>query len=199
MGNLGMNVEQGNAHSPAEWFALRVKSRREKVVAVMARNRGFEEFVPLYESRRRWSDRFSSVSLPLLPGYVFCRLAVERRLPLLTIPGVLHFVGIGRTPVPITESEIAAIQAAVNAGLRPEPWPYLEAGQRVQLEEGPLAGLEGLLIETRKQHRIVVSVSLLKRSVAVEIDRSWVRPLDSQRQDVPLPISSPLVAKALSI
>ena len=192
-----MQIEQGN--SPAQWFALRVKSRHEKIVGMMAQNRGFEEFVPLYESRRRWSDRFSSVELPLFPGYIFCRLPVERRLPLLTIPGVLHFVGIGRAPAPIEESEIRSIQAAVRSGLRPEPWPYVEVGQRVQLAAGPLSGLEGLLVEERKQHRIVVSVSLLKRSVAVEIDRNWVKPVESLRRDVSLPAASPFVAKALSI
>ena len=192
-----MHIEQGN--SPAQWFALRVKSRHEKIVGMMAQNRGFEEFVPLYESRRRWSDRFSSVELPLFPGYIFCRLSVERRLPILTIPGVLHFVGIGRAPAPIEESEITAIQAAVRSGLRPEPWPYVEVGQRVQLAAGPLSGLEGLLVEERKQHRIVVSVSLLKRSVAVEIDRNWVKPVESLRRDVSLPAASPFVAKALSL
>jgi transcription antitermination factor NusG len=197
--HFAMNFEQGSAGNPAQWFALRVKSRQEKIVALMARNRGFEEFLPVYESRRRWADRICSVSLPLFPGYVFCRLEVERRLPLLTIPGVLHFVGIGRTPVPIEETEIAAIHATVQSGLRPEPWPYLEAGQRVRLEEGPLAGMEGLLVEARKGHRIVVSVSLLKRSVAVEIDRTWVRPVDLPRAPGHVPAGAALAARALSI
>jgi transcription antitermination factor NusG len=160
------------------WFALRVKSRYERLVATVLHNKGYEEFLPLYESRRRWSDRFKPVELPLFPGYVFCRLDPLYRLPVLTTPGVLHFVGVGRIPVPIEESEIGAIQSAVRSGLRVEPWPYLKVGQAVRLEDGPLAGLEGLLIEVRKQCRIVVSVVLLRRSTAVEIDRNWVRPLD---------------------
>jgi transcription antitermination factor NusG len=177
------------------WFALRVKSRSEKIVSTIARHKGFEEFLPLYQSRRRWSDRYKSVELPLFPGYVFCRLDPDFRLPLLTIPGVLSFVGIGRVPAPIDDAEIAAIQTAIGAGLLAEPYPFLEVGQRVRLEEGPLAGLEGFLVEVRKQQRIAVSVSLLKRSVAVEIDRHWVRPLDPSGREVAIQIR-PLAAHA---
>jgi transcription antitermination factor NusG len=176
------------------WFALRVKSRAEKIVATMARHKGFEEFLPLYQIRRRWSDRFKVVELPLFPGYVFCRTNPELRLPLLTIPGVLSFVGIGKVPVPIAEAEIDSIQRALGAGLLAEPYPFLEVGQRVRLAEGPLTGLEGFLVEVRKQHRILVSVSLLKRSVAVEIDRHWVRPLDPSGCEMSIQIT-PVVGR----
>ena len=165
--------------SSENWYALRVKSRCEKIVSTMAQNRGFQGFLPVYESRRRWSDRVKSVEFPLFPGYLFCRLNPQNRLPLLTIPGALHFVGIGRVPAPIDDAEIAAIQSAVRSGLWTEPWPFLEVGQRVRLEDGPLAGLEGILTATAKQHRFVVSVSLLKRSVAVTIERHWAKPLDA--------------------
>ena len=173
-----MDVENSYDFGADRWFALRVKSRAERVVATMARYRGFEEFLPVYQSRHQWSDRTKSVEIPLFPGYVFCKLTPERRLPLLTIPGALHFVGIGKVPVPIDEDEIAAIRMAVESGLSAEPWEFMEVGQRVRLEGGPLAGLEGILIEARKQQRLVVSVTLLKRSVAVGIERHWVRPLD---------------------
>ena len=98
----------------------------------------------------------------------------------LTIPGVLHFVGIGKMPVPIDDAEIAALQSAVRSGLSTEPWPYLETGQQVRLKEGPLAGMEGILIGTSKKDRLIVSVTLLKRSVAVAIERHWVAPLDER-------------------
>ena len=173
-----MNSDTVANASLAQWFALRVKSNSEKVVATIARNKGFEEFLPLYQSRHKWSDRYKSVELPLFPGYVFCRINPNVRLPLLTIPGALHFIGIGKAPLPIDDWEIAAIQRAVGSGLRLEPWAYLEVGQLVRLDLGPLAGLEGILIETRKQYRVVVSVSLLQRSVAVEIERNWVTPVD---------------------
>jgi transcription antitermination factor NusG len=181
----------GAQNSSEGWYALRVKSRCEKIVSSIVQNKGFQEFLPVYQSRRRWSDRVKSLEMPLFPGYVFCRLNPQRRLPLLTIPGALHFVGIGKMPVPIEDREIAAIQSAVRSGLSTEPWPYLEIGDRVQLEDGPLAGLEGILVGAAKEHRLVVSVSLLKRSVAVTIDRHWARPLDpAGRQRVRLIRSS---------
>jgi len=160
------------------WFALRVQSRCEKVVAAVARNKGFEEFLPLQQGHRRWSDRLKAIDSPLFPGYLFCRLDPQRRLPLLTIPGVLHFVGVGKIPSPIEDCEIAAIQTAVGSGILTEPWPFLEAGQRVRLEDGPLTGLEGILVETPKRQRVVVSVTLLKRSIAVAIERHWATPVE---------------------
>src|SRR5581483_8501749 len=111
---------------PENWYALRVKSRYEKIVSTIVQNKGYEEFLPVYQSRRRWSDRIKCLEMPLFPGYVFCRLNAQHRLPLLTIPGALHFVGIGKTPVAIDETEIAAIQCAVRSGLATEPWPYLD-------------------------------------------------------------------------
>jgi len=191
-----MYLEERSDSIQYPWFALRVKTRTEKVVSTIARNKGFEEFLPLYQSRRRWSDRFKSVELPLFPGYVFCRLNPEHRLPLLTIPGVMSFVGIGKVPVPIDETEIAAIQTAINAGLSAEPYPFLEVGQRVRLAEGPLSGLQGLLVEVRKQQRLLVSVTMLKRSIAVEIDRHWVRPLDASGREIPVQLKQALAATA---
>ncbi len=176
------------------WYALRVKSRCEKIVSSMVQNKGFEEFLPLYEVQRRWSDRVKSVEFPLFPGYVFCRLDPQNRLPLLTIPGALHFVGIGKIPVPIEETEIAAIQSAIRSGLLTEPWPYLQIGQRVRLEDGPLAGLEGILVGAAKQHRLVVSVDLLKRSMAVTIERHWAKPLEAPGRRRLRPLERPETA-----
>lgn len=171
------------------WYAIRVKSRCEKLVSTMARNKGFEEFLPIYQSRRKWSDRMQSIDLPLFPGYVFCRLDAQRRLPLLTIPGVLHFVGIGKAPIAIDQSEILAIQTAVHSGLSVEPWDFVDAGQRVRLQEGPLTGVEGIYLGMSKQQRLIVSVSLLKRSVAVTIDRHWAIPLDGNGRPMTVPVS----------
>src|SRR5580658_10194171 len=102
--------DESHRDVPERWFAVRVKSRCEKVVATIARNKGFEEFLPLYQSRSRWSDRLKAIELPLFPGYIFCRLDPRQRLPLLTIPGVLHFVGVGKVPTAIDDAEIAGIQ-----------------------------------------------------------------------------------------
>jgi transcription antitermination factor NusG len=175
-------VEKLDESGTREWFALRVKSNCEKIVASVVQQKGFEEFLPLYRSRQRWSDRYKWVELPLFPGYVFCRIDPRFRLPILTIPGALQFIGIGKTPVPIEEHEIAAIQRAVQTGFPASPCEYLKAGQLVRFDDGPLAGLEGILVESRKQCRVVVSVTLLKRSVAVEIERDWVTPLGTDRR-----------------
>ncbi len=187
-----MNTQENMDEVSKRWFALQVRPRYEKTVSMIARNKGFEEFLPIQQSRRRWSDRMKSIELPLFPGYVFCRLDPDFRLPLLTIPGALQLVGIGKVPVAIDDVEIAAIRAAAQSGLAVEPWPFMEVGQRVVLEEGPLTGLEGLLVEVRKQHRIVVSVTLLGRSVAVEIERQWVRPLEAMRAPIVTPFKTPV-------
>lgn len=160
------------------WYALRVKARSEKLIATIAQHKGFEEFVPVYRSSRRWSDRTKSLEIPLFPGYVFCRLESKSWLPLLTIPGVLHFVSVGKAPAPIDASEMLAIRMATESGCPTEPWPFLNVGPKVRLGKGPLAGLEGRLVEIREQYRMVVSVTLLKRSVAVELDRTCVSFLD---------------------
>jgi len=183
------NQQAQTDRAAEQWFALRVKSRYEKLVALTARNKGFQEFLPLYQNRRRWSDRLKTGEFPLFPGYVFCRLNPERRLPLLTIPGALHFVGIGKMPVPIQDAEMATIQTAAQSGLFLEPWPFLEAGERVRIEAGPLTGLEGFLVEVRKQCRVVVSVTLLRRAVAVEIDRDWVKPLRESWRHLAIPVA----------
>ena len=113
------------------WFALQVRNRYESFVAAHLGGRGYEWFLPLHKSRRRWSDRFKEIEQPLFPGYVFCRLDPFNRLPILTTPGVFLIVGIGKAPVPIHETEIAAIQATVKSGIASQPWPFLQIGQRV--------------------------------------------------------------------
>jgi transcription antitermination factor NusG len=163
--------------SDQQWYALRVKPHCEKAVAAAAHGKGFEEFLPLHKCRHRWSDRSKPVEMPLFPGYVFCRLKIEQRLSLLTIPGVLHFVGIGRVPIPIDQAEISAIQTALRSQAGIVPWPFLTIGQQVRLTAGPIAGLEGILVQVCGQQRIVVSLTILQRSVAIQIERHWVQPV----------------------
>ena len=160
-----------------DWFALRVRSNCEKVVAASLKGRGYEEFLPLYRKLSRRAGPAKEIELPLFPGYVFGAFDVNRRLPVLTIPGVLHVVGVGRVPEPIDREEMLAIERFVESGLAVEPWPFLKTGEGVLVERGPLAGLEGILVQIKSSHRLVVSLSLLQRSVAVEIDGVCVRPL----------------------
>jgi transcription antitermination factor NusG len=171
------------------WYALRVKARSERLIAMMVRHKGYEGFVPVYRSARRWSDRTKVVEMPLFPGYVFCRLNPILRLPLLTIPGVLHFVGVRNTPTPIDEGEIATIQIAIESGLAAEPWPYVEDGQRVTVQGGPLKQVEGRLATSQNPCRLVVAISLLRRSVAVEIDRAWVKSIAEPTDAILSPLS----------
>lgn len=152
-----------------EWFAVRVKPRAERVVADALRGKGYEEFLPLHRERRRWSDRVATVEAPLFPGYVFCRFDVQRRLAIVTTPAVLQIVSIGKTPHPIADDEIASVRVLVESGLVIEPWPYQFIGQRVDIISGPLAGASGILQHVKNHQRLIVSVSLLQRSVAVEI------------------------------
>jgi transcription antitermination factor NusG len=163
------------------WFAIRVKSNFEKKVATGVSNKGIEAFLPMYQSRRRLSDRYKTVELPLFPGYLFCRLDLDRRLPLLTTAGFLYIVSVGNKPAPVDEREIAAVQFVVRSGFPVMPWPSLAVGQRVRLESGPLCGLEGVVIQVGMRDRICVSVTLLQRGVSVEVDRDWIRPLSPGR------------------
>jgi len=160
-----------------QWYAIRVKSNREKVVAASLEYRGFEPFVPLYRAQRQWSDRVKDVELPLFDGYVFCRMDARFRLPALTIPGVLMFVEVNKTPIPVNDSEIASLKLIASSGCAAAPWPYLEAGQRMRIERGALKDLEGFIVEVKNHWRVVVSVTLLQRSVAVEVDRDSICPI----------------------
>jgi len=161
------------------WMAIRVRSRFEKIAAEALRLKGYEYFLPLYRSTRVWSDRTKRLDLPLFPGYLFCRFSVRNRVPVLECPGVMHIVGIGKTPIPVDEDEIAALQKIVHSGLPVAPCDFLQLGQRVRIHSGSLTGVQGILVDMRKRHRIVVSVSLLRRSVAVELDREAVASVDT--------------------
>src|ERR1044072_9385388 len=155
------------------WTALQVRPRSEKLVAATLSFKGIESFLPVYKVRRRWSDRIKEMDMRLFAGYVFCRSDLRHRMPILTIPTVMQFFGSAKQPLPIEEAEITAIQSVVRSGLPSVPWPYLKVGQRVRIEHGPLRDTEGILLEVKGAERLIVSVTLLQRSVAVELDRDW--------------------------
>jgi transcription antitermination factor NusG len=182
----------GSDASAVRWFALQVRSRHEAIAAAILENKGYDKFLPLCRSRRLWSDRIVHLDLPLFPGYVFCRFDPgDRRVPILTTPGVVRIVGIGGHAVPVDDAEIAAIQSIIKSGLAAEPWPYLQLGNIVRIQHGALSGLEGLLVEKKKRHRLVVSITILQRSVAVEIDSAWVAPVrPTWRSGVPALLAS---------
>ena len=181
----GSSVESDATMALPPWFALRVRPNYEKPVAAALRGKGFQEFLPLVRSRRQWSDRVKVMDLPLFPGYLFCRLNLEERMPLLTTPGFLYLVGVGKNPEPVDQSEIEAIQSVLRSGLPVTPWPSLMVGQRVRLKHGPLRGLEGVLTKIANQHRIYVAVTLLKRSISVEVAPEWIHPMNVSSEPAP--------------
>lgn len=136
--------------------------------------RSLTAYVPLYKSIRNWSDRMKELDLPLFPGYVFCRLRPEDRLQVQTTPGVVRLVGSGRTPLPIDDSEMEALQVLVHSGLSPKPYSDPAVGDTVEIKGGPLNGATGILENVKDGRKLVVSITLLKRSVAVEFDDRWV-------------------------
>jgi transcriptional antiterminator NusG len=169
--------------NPDRWYALQVRTRWEDSTATLLSGKGYRTFLPTVKAKERRGGRSKEIAAPLFSGYVFCQFDVVNRLPILITPGVIAVVGTGRIPIPIEDSELAAIQTVVSSGLQPEPWPYLEVGQPIRIDEGALTGLEGILVSFKGSRRIVVSVSLLKRSVALEIDRSSVGPVQTSRSN----------------
>ena len=165
--------------SQASWFALQVRPRYEKQVAQSIAAKGISTFLPLYAERRQWSDRSKELEKPMFDGYVFCHVNLEERLPVLVTPGVLQFVGVGRTPVPVEDGEMEAIRAVVDSGAVARPWAFLKEGDRVRIEAGPLRNVEGILVRQNERDHVVVSITLLQRSMAVQVDRNWLSPIRS--------------------
>jgi transcription antitermination factor NusG len=153
------------------WFALYVKPRHEKNVALMLQGKGYEAFLPTYRHRVKYNKSFE---LPLFPGYVFCRLELPNRLNVMTTPGVFSIVGNGPDPEPICEPEIEGIRRMLESGLMPIPWPYVSPGQEVFMDAGPLRGVQGVVVDVSNGKWLVVSVNLLRRSVAVKIQREFI-------------------------
>ena len=170
--SLGDGMNMRNQQWP--WYAILTKTGREKSATLLLENSGFECYLPVSKSNRKWSDRTKEIDVALFPGYLFCRMNPNDRLPILITPGVVQIVGRGKTPIPIEEQEIAAIRRVANSGLSTMPWPYLQVGQTARIEEGPLHGLSGIIVKIKSGLKLVLSVQLLQRSIAVEIDRNWI-------------------------
>ncbi len=164
-------------HSPPlPWFALKVRTHSELLVDQVLSAKRFHAFVPTYLECRKYSDRIKKVEAPLFDGYVFCRLDPGQPLEVLETNGVEYIVGHGKKPCPIDDAEIAALQQLIRSHCRATPWPYLQPGHKVEVQFGALSGMKGVLLQEKGAARLVISVEMLHRSVAVEIDRTWVRP-----------------------
>jgi len=154
------------------WYAAYTCANHEKHVAAELGAREVEHFLPLYSSVRRWKDRRVNLDLPLFPGYVFVRLAFRDRLRVVQIPSVVRLVGFGGLPTALPDTEMEVLRSGLSDGLRAQPHPFLTEGRRVRVRSGPLAGMRGILLRRRGKARFVVSVELIMRSMAVEMDEA---------------------------
>lgn len=174
-----------NGDGDSAWYALYTRHQHEKAVAGILSNKGFEIFLPLYAAVRHWKDRVKHLTLPLFPSYVFLRGGLDRRIQVVSTPGVFALVGHAGRPAPIPEVEINAVRKMVESSLRAEPHPFLKCGDRVRVKSGPLEGLEGILVRKKTLFRLVLSVEMLNQSAAVEVDASAVEPV-SRRNGEPI-------------
>jgi transcription antitermination factor NusG len=157
-----------------QWYAVCTRSNHERRVAVQLAERGVENFLPQYESVRRWKDRKVHLKMPLFPGYVFVHLALQHRLRVLQVPGVACLVGFAGRPAAVPEEEFAKIREFLKQGLRAEPHRYLQAGRHVIVRRGPLQGMEGIVLRRKNSCRLVISLELIRRAMAVDVDSADV-------------------------
>jgi transcription termination/antitermination protein NusG len=166
-------------HGAASWFAVSTRSRQEKIAAAMLGHIAITTFLPILKQERQWSDRKQMVELPLFPGYVFVRIRPtnELQLRVVKVPGVVEFVRNRTGPVPIAENEIEAVRAMITHGVECSPFPFLKAGDRVRVVRGALTGMEGKLIRSGKQSKLVISIEMIQRSVAAIVMEADIEPV----------------------
>jgi transcription antitermination factor NusG len=164
-----------------DWYAVRVKSNFEQIASTCLESKGLSTFLPTYKDRRKWSDRVKDIQVPLFPGYVFCQLDPQKTLPVVTTPGVAGIVSFGKELAVVNEGELQSVRAVLQASLGAKPWPYLESGRKILIKHGPLRGVEGIVLEHSGSVKLVVSITLLQRSVSVEVERGWVEAVNGER------------------
>jgi transcription antitermination factor NusG len=169
-------LQTQTAMAEPRWYAAYTCANHERRVAIELGARDLEHFLPLYSSVRRWKDRRVNLDLPLFPGYIFVRLALRDRPRVVQIPSVVHLVGFGGLPAALPDTEMEIMRSGLSQGLRAEPHPFLTVGRSVRIIGGPFAGLEGVLKRKKGNLRVIVSLDLIHRSVAVDVDAADVRP-----------------------
>ena len=167
------------------WYAVCTRHQHEKVAARILVDKAFEVFLPLYQARRKWRDRIKEISVPLFPGYLFVQEGFDRWLQILSTAGVASIVSCGGRPAAISSSEIEAIRQIVEGSLRVEPHPFLRSGDWVRVKYGPIAGVEGILLRKKNTALLVLSVEMLGRSAAVEVDATHVERIRAKAQRPP--------------
>jgi transcription antitermination factor NusG len=165
----------------SHWYAIYTRHQHERTVAQILTSKGFETLLPLYQSTRRWKDRTKLLSLPLFPCYVFLNGGLERRLDILTTPGIHSLVSTAGSPTPIPTQEIEAFRRTIESGFSLEPHPFLRCGDVVRVKCGPLAGTEGILVRKKNVYRLVLSIEMLGQAAAVEVDALLVERVGTER------------------
>lgn len=166
------------AENDARWFAIYTNSRHEKSVAKQFAERQVESFLPLYRKVHQWAKQSrGTLELPLFPNYVFVHFAAQRRAAVLAVPGVLGIVGRGHISSALSDAEIEALRTGFDPS-KIEPHPYLVVGERVRIRAGSMEGMEGILVRKKNELRVVLTLDLIQRSLAVEVDAEDVEPVD---------------------
>jgi len=155
-----------------DWYALQTRARRERKICTQVEGKGHEAFVPVLKQRRRWSDRFQTIELPLFPGYVFVRAVTSPtdRLAILQTSSVYGFVTFNGIIAKIPDHQIQDLRKLEEQNSACSPWPFLKAGQRVRIRGGCLEGLEGIFVAHGSGNKLVISIIPMQRSIAVSID-----------------------------
>lgn len=166
----------------ASWYALYTRHQHEKMVDQVLTNKGFNTFLPLYATTHNWKDRTKALTLPLFPCYVFLKGGIDRRLHILTTPGVYGLVSSAGEPAAIPDIEIEAIRRVVESGARVETHPYLKCGNWVRVKSGPLTGIEGILLRKKNVSRLVLSVGILGTAAAIEVSAFQVEAVHAPRK-----------------
>lgn len=159
-----------NQTNVSHWYALRTKSRHEKLVRDQLDRQGIEPLLPTVKRLSQWKDRKQEVEVPLFPGYCFVRFSQREKTPVQKIVGVVEIVGSGSRPEPIPEEEIDGLRRLMTSILPYDPHPYLHEGMTVEVVRGPLQGVHGILLRKEKRHRLVIGVRVIQQAAAVEID-----------------------------
>ncbi len=166
------------------WFVVHGKTGHERSIGTALATMAFEVFLPARRVKRQWSDRIKQSTTPLFPGYLFCRFDIHDKLNVLKTPGVISIVGIGKEPVPVTDEEVRNVRIMVDSGVSAYPWPYIRVGRPIAISDGPLRGLHAIVLEENASTRkLIVSVELLNRSVAVDIPPEWAISLEPISSD----------------
>jgi transcription antitermination factor NusG len=175
--SLSANVVFSPNYGESHWYAAYTRANHEKRIGDHLDRRGVEFLLPLYETVRRWKDRRVRLHLPLFPGYIFVRMPLCDRLRVLQVPGVVRLLGFSSVPAPLPDEQMEALRKGLALNVRTTPHPYLNVGRRVRVVSGPLAGLRGILARYKNNFRVVLSLELIRRSVAVEVDMADIEPI----------------------